>query len=506
MQFLYESRQGLLRGNSSGHPDDLTDQWLATAAPGRQEGVRYHLNLVGPPGCGILNSGADLASDRLLQLLVMRPFLPNNGGVVLPNCLRGPAGDLLKYGHMKGFVSRKALRRVLWVEDYWSYLDLLGHLRRERVTVDFYQGSPVLGELFGKTFLQGWRATEIAAALSNKARFKCLVEKVSAQLEIPVNRYPRIVVDSRSSRDIADAVARLQQKGHRQLFAQGCIGAAGLRNLVIDLRSRTVVSPSGEVAFSNLDILAEVFRRLCPPEDETRSLFEDPEEDASQFLWELSPLLPIEKQRSFSYGLTVSPEGVIAVGPRYQLLGPERLDYRGFYASASNLPPDVEETGCTDLIKHQWSGVLEQAKRLALATGHRLLSAGYQGSCSIDFFVYPDNTARGGYALGVAEANVRRDGTSFLLSLLASIGDLSKYRAIQCLDHLEVPDASLPELMTRLERCHVPLLSRGNQRGAVLLTAPIASDGTNIVCAGFVEQSPTELRKLVASFERALNK
>lgn len=463
--------------------------------------MQYHLNLVGPPGCGILDGGFELVPEGLLQLLTLRPFLANNGGVVLPEALRGPTGDLYRYGLERGLTDEGARKRVLWVPDYWSYLEVLGYLKRQRLRVDFYQGAPALGELFGQVCVQGWRAAQIAEGFSNKARFKRLIDQLSAQLGVAVNRYPRVVVDCRDGWALANAVTSLYGEGHRVLFGQGAVGAGGFRNLTIDLGTRTVVAPSGTRSFEDFGSLAGIFRELCPLVTESpRAGVDDQEGDTPQYLWELSPLLPIEMRKSFSFGLTLTDNGVIVAGPRYQLLG-DKLDYRGFYASESNLPPDADMVPDPDFAR-VWSEVLANAKTLAGAFGHRLHAGGYRGPCSVDFFVYPNG--EGGYALGVAEANMRRDGTSFLLSLLASVGHLSRFKAIQCLDHVEVPDATLPELIERLERHKVPLFSRLNSRGAILLTAPIADGDGHFVCAGFTEESPARLEALVSQFERAV--
>lgn len=464
----------------SAKPANPVGAWVSTLAPGRQDGVSYHLNLVGK--CGILPSGED-AVGPLGALLIMRPYLANHGGIVLPWNLFRKAGELYDYGRRVGLIPGGSVKRTTWVGNYWDYEALARKAENENFLVDPYQGGVLVLQSLGAQAAQDELSAIVADRYSDKPRFKQLVAEVGEGIGIAVNNYPRLVVDARDPKAVERAVRDLVSRGYDKLFAQGAVGAGGLYNLIVDIGSRSVVGAAGTHTFDGLSDLSRLF----------------PVDVEGDGRYELAPLLPLERHRSFSFGLTLMDQGVMVAGPRYQKLG-DRLEYRGLYASLTNLPPDVEDKAEDS----SFAAVLKDAKSLAEGVARRLHAEGYRGPLSMDCFVYPDRSPSG-YALCVAEANMRRDGTSFLTSLLAGVGDFTK-GAIQGLDNVEVPESNMAALVERIKRHNVPLFSRSSQQGVILLTPPIPAgeNGQHLVCAGFVETDPARLRGLVSAFERAM--
>jgi hypothetical protein len=461
--------------------------WLSIIAPGREQ-ARYFLNLIGPPGLGILPDGCQ-AANPLLPLLTVRPLLGNNGGIVLAEALQSQAKSLCQYAERRGLIrsAQSSFQRILWVDDPWNYAALRAHLEQSGSQLDFYQGSPVVSTFFGESVRQKMSTALVAAEFSDKTRFKQLVSEVASRLGIAVNEYPRARVDYRDPRCISRALASLSSSA-RQLFVQGCVGAGGLRNFIIDLDGE-VVLPGDHAARDVADIAAFFYRERLSAE--------------------MAPLLPIEQRKSFSFGVVIVEDGQVVAGPRYQILGRD-LDYQGFYATPTNLPPDIDGESGAESFSREWRAVLDKGEAIALEVAYALRAQGYRGPLSIDFFVYQDEGLGTGYRLGVAEANMRRDGTSFLTSLLLGVmgaeGVLSS--SVQCLDHYPVTHATLDELVSLLERSSVPLFSGEQHRGVVFLTPPMEVGGeerSRAVCVGFVEESPERLRSLVQAFKQAVN-
>lgn len=464
----------------------LGEFWLSIIAPGRHH-TRYFLNLIGPPGLGILPDCCR-AADPLLPLLTLRPLLGNCGGIVLGSSLRPKARELCVYAEEAGIIrsARDTMERVLWVEDPWNYAALRSNLEQSGSQVDFYQGSPVVSKFFGEHAVQDEITARVASEFSDKTCFKELVSEVAARLGIAVNEYPRLRVDYRDPRGISRAMTFLTSNGARQLFVQGCVGAGGMRNFIIDLDGGKIL-PGNHAVNDVADVVSFFYTERLSAE--------------------IAPLLPIEERKSFSFGVVIGEE-VILAGPRYQILGRE-LDYQGFYATPTNLSPDMDGQPAAESFSREWRDVLGKAETIAREVGYALRERGYRGPLSIDFFVYQDEALGTGYRLGVAEANMRRDGTSFLTSLLLGVIGAEELlsSSVQCLDHYPVEQSTLDALVSLLEARDVPLFSRAKPRGVVFLTPPIEMGGdrqSRAICVGFVEGSPERLRSLVQDFKQAV--
>ena len=310
---------------------------------------------------------------------------------------------------------------------------------------------------------------DVAQKYYDKTAFRDLVQEVTRDID-PFFRYPRFCLGGPefdfSAKGRVTALHKLEEVldyGYRfsrpmdcrfpLLFKQITTSGGGFGNFVIyghPDRSFSMSTHGGkEVTYADKHLLLDALMA-----------------EAALDRMELTPYLPI--QSSHSWGVVVTDEAVVMLGRREQVLSPVRNDYEGFKIN-------------TDL-----HGLIDQEGRdrevqLCIRLGAKFHELGFRGAFSVDLFIYTDPS--GELRLGVTEANMRRDATSFLTGVLLKNPDtrsdlLAGRISYRQDDHFHVPHeiSSTAALIRALKHFDIPLASHASPYGVLLMTVPVMKE------------------------------
>lgn len=479
--------------------DEVLDRYAGATG---NNGLKLFQNLLSyRDWAGASTVGGEPITDyvaALASLLQLRWICGKDGDVVLDRRSEDSARSLCRYLAGQGLVDSGAEARMVFAEDLLDYPGVLrtvasaGGNGYGSVRLVPYQQSSLLNQLArdAGVSLSGPGDDVIAAVVdrfSNKSNARDLVEEVFAL------GYPRVVLREGALPSEAELLRRIESaisyaeacQKHKpergMLFAQFAVGAGGFANF-------TVRWDFG-VEFPDKRVLelgtARRFASWLLSQAASRDI-------------ELTPYLPIV--RSHSVGVLLRADFMGFIGEREQLLD-ERKSYEGFRVNLSNR--DDEGT----------AALRRAASCISLHVAEKFHALGYyteEGALfGIDFFWYlgPD----GRLWLGVAEFNIRCDGTAAFWSLLAKLPAwrralLAGKLSFEVRDHEKLsPSLSTVEgLLAALAEAGVPLASAEVPVGVLVLTSPgYTEDGLACMSVvAFLGTSDRERARMKALFRK----
>jgi hypothetical protein len=459
----------------------------------RKRDVMFLQNILGttPESLAVSVLGDAPVTDTAIlmgNVRAFRGFAPRDGRIFLAKSSYPEAAEYSRYLEACGLVPPGSMDNVIFVDDLTDFRHVMqccASVGRERGIT--YRLAPYqhfgalydIAESCGLSIMGPTRGViDDMELFSDKSKLRDLIETV-----MPFH-YPRVVLsrgvhDYRRESVVAElnkaiTYARsLPERLPDMLFVQYTVASGGYGNLKVNW-DFIIKEPNGDRRqLGNVEGLADYLIGT-----------------AKNASLEVTPFLPLVD--SYSYGITVWPDAITWVGKRHQILDEDNR-YDGFYL-------DID-------VPHDESSEHEIAICMHVAQIFR--EAGFYSTpgmpFGIDFFRYrgPGGVVR----VGVAEANVRLDGTSFLLGLCAKVPrwryDFIRGRlSVEQHDASRVPNeiSGTTSFLGFLEDRGIPIARASSPYGVTLLTAPIGASDKKVVMTGFVSPSDRARRELVERY------